>query len=304
MGRDPYNPFIEWGPFTGGTNNLDNAKALSKEFIRHGYNADLDNTGYAWRRPGCGAAVVSGASKYGWSNRAGTLALFVQGTILYCLNEDGTKKALRTGLIAGLPMSYTEVNDRVYYSNNQVIGYVKDFQSFDLATPTKAYKSIMLPGEIIRFYNLRLYTIRGGLIRWSDSGEFNSTDKRRNFKMVPGRVTLFEPVKGGIYMSFAGKTVFAQGLHLEQSEPIPLEAAEAIPYSSENVARFKAGDGTGNDIRWLSAAGLCRGLDGGVFTNISSMKYLMPSNILSGAPLYRESPKGFAQYLCNLTIKA
>ena len=119
--------------------------------------------------------------------------------------------------------------------------------------------------------------------------------------MRAGRVTLFKAVKGGIYLSFSGRTYFAAGAHLFGSDLIPLEDAGAIPYSAENVARFKSDAQAGNDIRWMSTAGVCQGLDGGVFKNLSSKKYIVPSGVVSGATLYREQ-NGYGQYLCNLTL--
>lgn len=295
----------QFGPFTGGIDNRSNEKALAGNFLRTADNVDIDDRGILYDREGCGAATISGAAHSGWNNKAQTMALYVKGAVLYCRNTAGTSAAIRSDLIPGLRMQYVEVNDSVYYTNNQVIGYIRDFKDYALDTPTKNFKRILPPGELIEFYNGRLYTIKGGLARWSDSMEFNSCDYRRNFKMVPGRFTLFKAVQGGIYISFNGCTYFASGPHLGESSLVLLEEHEAVPNSAINVSRVMADDGSGSDIRWVSAnGGVCRGLDNGVFQNLSSKKHVIPSGVFDGAPLYRVHSSGFGQYLCNLTIKA
>jgi hypothetical protein len=308
VGGMPLDP-IQWGAFTGGVDNMPSqltqagVNILPPNFLQQADNFDINNEGFLSVRPGSGAAIVSGSGRHsGYASRDGRTALFVHDSTLYLLNADKTATALRSDLIPGFRMSYAEVNSRIYYTNNQVLAYVENFQNHELVPPTLTFKSTMLPGEMIEHWDGRLYTIKGGLIRWSDSMHFASTDKRRNYKRVPGRVTLFRGVKGGVYISFDGWTYFAQGGRLEKTDLIPLEHAQAIQWSDVNVNRYKSDNEAGNDIRWTSTAGLCRGLDGGVFKNLTSKHYLMPSDIVGAAGFYRESVKGFGQYISALQL--
>lgn len=99
-------------------------------------NVDLDRSGRASRRSGY-ASVRAGAAHSLWAS--GALGLFVAGTQLNRLNADYTASLLRSGLTAGMRMSYVEVSDRVYFSNGVETGIIENgvARSWGLIVPPK-----------------------------------------------------------------------------------------------------------------------------------------------------------------------
>lgn len=84
-------------------------------------NVDLDNSGLPSRRAGT-SLVRAGAAHSLWAQ--GDMCIFASGTSLMRLYPDYSSEVLTTGLTANAPVSYVEVNGRIYWSNGHESGVI------------------------------------------------------------------------------------------------------------------------------------------------------------------------------------
>jgi hypothetical protein len=98
-------------------------------------NIDLDKTGEIRRRWGY-TLSIAGATHSVWANPQETICLFVQGNVLYSLSTDMYQSAIATLQYSG-PVSYEQVNDRVYFSNGVDTGVIEQaaVRSWGVAPP-------------------------------------------------------------------------------------------------------------------------------------------------------------------------
>jgi hypothetical protein len=302
----------QFGPFIG-INNVDDPKDIGNQACTEAENVDFDNQGQGVIRDGYALYAAATAPHSGFGNNAGDLCLFVEGSALKMLNSDATKTTLRTGLIPNVKMSYCEVNNQVYYSNRTVLGYVENKQAKTLPTFAEIlamvtgreydrmdlilkFRQPMRAGDIIRYYNGRLYTVLGGTITFSDPLAFYRTDRTKNTIQVPGRITMFEPVADGFILCWGDGIWFAQG-----GEPKDFVFTKKASYNvkANTTVRVEGGligDGIqGEVLKFGTERGICIAGDGGLFQNLTMKKYVMPTGT-TGAALYRVD-NGIGRYI-------
>jgi hypothetical protein len=84
-------------------------------------NVDLDNSGLPARRAGT-SIKRAGAAHSLWAQ--GDMCIFASGTSLMRLYPDYSSEVLTTGLTANAPVSYVEVNGRIYWGNGHESGVI------------------------------------------------------------------------------------------------------------------------------------------------------------------------------------
>lgn len=294
--------YRQFGPFKG-LNTVDDGRNLTDDDLTQAQNIDFDNVGDVELRPGR-TLKASGDIHSLWPpfEIPISICLFVEGNALKLLNADYTKTTLKTGLTAGLPMSYDFINGQVWYSNGEVIGYVESLTDHSLSTPAEPFKSAMYPGEIIAFYNNRLYAVKGNAVYYSDPMAFGRRDRRNCRLYFQGRITLFKPVTDGVFISFGGKTFFMTGTEPDQFILRNVADYAAITGTAIDVERKLIGEGVqGRTAMWDSEKGVCLGTDGGGFENLTIKRYLMPSDMRRGASIYRKKNNGIGHFICSVS---
>jgi len=289
-----------------GIKDVCDAKETQPPYLREASNVDIDDEGKkVSRRPGFGAAFVAGNYHSLWPQRPtpSGLMLGVTGTTLRIINPGGSTTIIRSDLAPNLTMDYVEVNGQVYYSNGQVLGFVENQADGIFPTISKLGGSRMPAGQIIEFYEERLYTIQGGRATYSEPWDFGRTALRKNILQFPGQITMWKAVKDGIYCSFGTQTVFLQGAQPSQFIIIPVSDYAAV---RGTVVKFDASLVSSNTplqgdaVMWYSDKGPCVGLQGGLMINHGMTKYNSPANLVSGAGIVRKTTKGFYQSLTIL----
>ncbi|MGH9893174.1 MAG: hypothetical protein ACREA0_14530, partial [bacterium] len=106
--------------------NLHRDTELAKESLRNAVNVDISQDGSPRRRPGR-TERIAGDVHSTWSD--GNILLAVVGNTLTKITVNPTTGALtqtvlRSGLAPGVPLTYTEVNGEVYYSNGAITGKI------------------------------------------------------------------------------------------------------------------------------------------------------------------------------------
>jgi len=286
--------------FPRGKNNLaDPARILPSggtSFLAECRDADIDDEFMIHRRGGFGAPVFSGGGIHSlWSN--GDICLFVQGADLKRLNPDYTATTILPVMGSGR-MVYVDVAGTVYLTNGTIIGYLQgdNFQSFP--NPEQTYKSPMVPGHLIEYFNGRLYVARDNEIWFSDPMALMRTDRRRNFKQLSSRITLFSSVEDGIYVSDLEKTYFMGGG--DPGEAVLIDKADypAIPHTAQKIdaARIEDSGLSGSVVLWASKMGICLGAKQGQFKNLTEERFRLQGKPSSGSSMVRKE-KAFYQFV-------
>ena len=190
-----------------------------------------------------------------WSN--GNICLFVQGPDLKRLNPDYTATTVLPG-VGPARMVYVEVAGTVYLTNGTVIGYVREGAFTTFPDPGQTYKTQMIPGHLIEYFNGRLYVARDNEIWFSDPMALGRTDERRNFKQLPSRVTLMSAVDDGIYVSDLERTYFMGGGDPGEAVLIDKTDYPAIPYTAQKIDAARIG-GLGLSGSAVPVSHLCLG---------------------------------------------
>ncbi len=284
-------PMFEIKGIRGKNNVADPARLLpsgGSSFLAECRDADIDDQLMAHRRNGFAEPAYSGAAVHSlWSN--GQICLFIQGPDLKKLNPDYTATTVLSG--AGpARMVYVDVTGTVYLTNGTLIGFIKDGAFNLLPDPQQIYKSPMIPGHLIEYFNGRLYIARDNEIWFSDPMALMRTDMRRNFKQLPSRVTLLSAVEDGIYVSDLQRTYFMGGG--DPGEMALMDKADypAIPYTAHKIdaARIGGLGLSGEGVLWASRMGICLGANGGQFQNLTEEHFRISGEPSSGAAILRK----------------
>jgi hypothetical protein len=289
--------------FRGVNNVADPARVLPSgkgSFLTRGENIDIDNELMASRRDGFGAPFLAGTRIHSlWGN--GETCLFVEDSDLKRLNADYSAAILRPG-VGPAPVDYVEVNGIVYYTNDTVIGFVKEGEDHSFPPTSQTYKVPMVPGRLIEYFHARLYVARKNQIWFSDPVAFGRTDPRRNFKQLPSTVTLLGPVDDGIYVADLEATYFMAGE--DPGKAVLLKKADygAIPGTkitamAENIGGYR---GSGKVCLWASAQGICLGGNEGLFVNLTKDSYHLGGRT-EGAAIFRNRGR-YQQYLFTVWV--
>jgi hypothetical protein len=130
-------PEIKIGKFLG-INNVDPPELCKPGELQIATNVDITDTHQARRRDGY-SSVYSGSPFSVWANKAQTICLFRESTLLKKLSTSYSASTVRTGLNVASWMNYFELNDRIYYSDGIVTGIYDGTtdRSWGLTLPTQ-----------------------------------------------------------------------------------------------------------------------------------------------------------------------
>jgi hypothetical protein len=253
-------------------------------YLSRARNVDIDARNRPKRRPGQ-TLKVTGACHGLFA--AEDICLMVSAGILYRVWPDWTITVLRTG-VTNQQMSYAYVNGIVYYTNPSVIGYVEDGLSATFTEPDVDFKRAPFPGQLIEYYNGRLYIAKGPVQWFTDALAFNRVDTRKNFKQYPTDIAMMRAVDGGMYVSDKEKTYFIDG-DTPTNSKLKIVAPAAIP-GSDIVIK-------GQDVKkaiqgrvafFATKSGVYMGTGNGEAINITSEHYNMPT-IQKGAAIFQSA---------------
>jgi len=155
----------------------------------------------------------------------------------------------------------------------------------------------MPAGHMLAFHQNRLYVAVDNIIYYSEPYNYGITDISKNFIMLPSRVTLMAPEPQGLFVSAKDdKTYYVSG-----QDPAKFSMVEKADYpANENTqARIDLdmfGEGVGGEVWvWASKRGICSGIIGGSFRNLTKGKYAIPTGAV-GSAIFRQKD-GISQYL-------
>lgn len=139
--------------------------------------------------------------------------------------------------------------------------------------------------------NGRVYVAENNYLWYSDPYEFELFRLTMNFIGFTSPVRTFAPVSGGLFVGSDDETVFLKG-----SDPKDFSVEVVAPYGTiagtETLVpphMFGKGETRGQSPAavWMSKQGLCAGLDGGQFMNLTGDRYTLPEGVSHGASLLK-----------------
>jgi hypothetical protein len=289
-----------------GTDNVSDPATLQIRrggsiFLREADNVDIDDENKLHRRGGWNELILSGAVHSAWSDK--NVFLFVQGTNFKRLNKDYTSTVLISPVDPTDPMCYVAVNGIVYFANHSIVGYVREGLPYPFPDPSKIFKQRMIGGQLLEYYNSRLYSAFDSIIYYSDAVVLTRMDRRKNAIPFPGKVTMMKAVDDGIYVSAGGKTVFLGGRDPGKFVQIPITDTAAIEGTAITVEGDSIGKaGTGKSIYWLSEEGIYKGYPGGYAKLMQEGRFSF-TDLVRGVGILKDD-NGYSQYVAVSELEA
>jgi hypothetical protein len=279
--------------YFSGINNVDESVRLIPQQINDSFkttyslleakNVDIDNTFMLASRKGSALKLSGSDIHSGWSN--GKVAFFIDGTTLYKFDWDGvtySSLSLLTGLARGARMSYVEVNDRIYMTNDTYIGYYNNGSMNNLAVPTVNYKMSLPPGKFITYMKGQLFVARGKVLYIADA-LCDHYDIRTGFRVFSNNITMLKSVGDGIYAA-DGNVWFLSAVDSGVLKKSAVLDIDSIPYTDVEIHGKDIGEGVTEDfLIWTSTKGICIGDSKGNVKMPTLGKYNMPSKITGSA---------------------
>ena len=260
-----------------GVNNVDLATRLFPVPINHEYvyplsqavNVEIDNTFGISSRDGY-TEVLSGTSIHSmWSD--GVTCLFVDGETLYQMDSIYEKTSIRS-VSLGPRMSYANCNDRIYYTNNHEIGYVKKGADNPLVDPEREFKSPLPAGKFIEYFRGCLYVAKNNILYISDP-LCDYYDVRTGYRIFAEDLTMLRAVDEGLYVS-DDRVWFIKGKGNDEFERDEAYPVRAISYTDVRVSGKHVDDGLAGDVAmWTSNNGICLGDNSGKVINLTEARY-------------------------------
>lgn len=280
---------MSWVPLlrssTGLNNVVDPARLGADENgvtpLAVAYNVTHDPSGRIGRRRGF---VQKNADDSHSGFCDGGDCLYASSSSLLRLNKDYSREVLRSDLTTGADLSYVQVAGSIYYANGFQRGIVPQGGS-DTAWEAAEYQgpeSRKLyhdppTGHLLAFFDSCILVAKGNVISRSDRFQYGWF---RRYAFVEGkRITMMQPVQGGLFVATASKTFFYEGSNIEQ-----MQRKEVADYGVHEGTNKKAPssllglENFGPEVFvWASPQGLCVGANGGFFKNLTETKLKYPA---------------------------
>lgn len=309
MAGQPYEPpeSIVTGAFTGIKNTV-SAERLQPGELEAAVNVDIDDAGQLRRRRG--RSRISTAPHHSLREIAGR-HLVVRDGMLGTI----TSGYVFTPLVWVGPerLTYTAVGDDIYYSSpdtsGKIIGGVAMPWGNDgagiwvspVTTPTDtlgliAGKQLKAPPRAseIEAYSGRIYLAAGPVLWGTELYLYDHVDKDKNYVLLEHEITMVQAVGDGLYVGTTAQLLFLKGvlskgmaLQVIVNSPVVRGSAVRVPYSKAHPQARQGPVPEGEGPMFMTAAGICLGLDGGTVYNLTQDRMVFPG-AQSAAALYRE----------------
>lgn len=157
-------------------------------------------------------------------------------------------------------------------------------------------------GQIVSYYNGRMYVANGQWLYYSKAFGYELFDLREHLGFA-SNITLVAPVQGGMYIGTESAIYYMSGN--EPQDFVLVEKANygavagTLAYAPAKQVRVAVNAQEETIPMWTSKAGICVGLSGGIFINITQDRYGIESAAV-GAALFRDDGES-SQYIVALS---
>ena len=276
-------------------------------FYREIDNVDIDDSWKAHLRPGRGAPIYNGTYVRSiWANDE--IFLLADGTTFMKHNDDGTMTTLITDIDDTDPVCYVEHTGLVYFSNNSIVGYIdlktglpypfpapylppiktiRNGETVFLDNPALQFKTKMVGGHILEWYNSRLLAANGANLFFSDATVPTMMDRRKNALAFKGRLTMVKAVDDGVYVSDAEAIYYEHGNDIStvtEFKRLDIPAIEGM-----SVMAPIRGKVAKRVVYWMTEKGPYAGYNEGIVKPMQGGLFNI-SGLESGTALIKDGP--------------
>jgi len=244
-------------------------------------NVEIESSGRTGRQSGYNE-LVSGSFKSLCPFDCGGYSLVLQnGSSLVAVDEGGTLLNVRSNLTDAYldyEIASDGVKNYVYYLNGHERGKVYDrtheaWEGLDYVGPDTTKQFDDPPnGHLLTLFNGRMYVADDNVIYASESHDFSKFNMEENYIPFPGRITLLEHMRDGIFVSDVYSTYFLSGGDILRADNsfslLRVGDKSIIPHSGVRCAAENIGlDFSGEVILAWSNFGCYVLAPGGYFKN-------------------------------------
>lgn len=214
--------------------------------------------------------------------------------------------------VTGFPVSHGEsvTHYNIYCTTaNGAVFYLA--YSLPIGTTTYAINTLPSTGHVLRtqFMDMmpagkhlcchgnRLFVARDNVIYYSEPYNYGLTNLFTHFIMMPSDIRMLVSVEDAMYISDSTRTYILTGSEINQSQMQEKANYPALEGTAVRIDQRVFGQEGQNGLvaMWMSEAGLCAGLQGGSFRNLTESKYVPKVGDLATA-LFRQQD-GKNQYI-------
>jgi hypothetical protein len=152
------------------------------------------------------------------------------------------------------------------------------------------------PGSILSQYKGRILVAQGNILFRSEPLSYELFDYLNGYNIFDAPIQVVGPVDDGVFLGTTKQVLFLNGHDPDKWRPIVVAEYGAVfgTLSTLNLETVK-GEGQGKGVMFTTTQGMCLGVDGGKFKNLTKEAFVMqPASYGSG--LYRQE-RGANQYL-------
>lgn len=307
---------ISFGAFSGIKNTVTRER-LKPDELEIAKNVDIDDVGQLHRRRGYTRVSVGDYhSLFTASNGA---VYGVKDGTLGRINPDYSFQSIATG-VGNRPLAYAQVDDTVYFSSEITSGkfsrttlvpapwgalaadrmWLSPVVNPTPTLPPIKGKTLKRPplATALTTYNGRIYLADGKTVWATELYLYDWVDAVKGFLPFEADVTLLAAVTDGFYVGTTGGVYFQSGIFNELRR-VDVMNSGALPGSAVTLPPHLIPDQYANNtksaILMLTQQGLCLGLDGGNFINLTQTRVVFPQAIRVNS-LFR-SQDGVNQYI-------
>ncbi len=241
-------------------------------------NVEHDQTGRISRRKGFEATARTESAHSLFSY--GDVCLYVSDSDFYMLTPGYGRKHLRV-VTAGAKMRYVHVAGQIYYANGNETGRVDvnlknswTWVKGDYVGPETTRQLSDPPiGTILAHYNARIFVVQGKTVWYSEPFAHGAFDLAKNHFGFEENITMFRPVKDGIWVGTEKHIVFLVGGTPREFRRAWVAEYGVIEGTDDWVNMQKLpGEMIGLGAIWTSNEGICVGSPEGQFSNLTQDK--------------------------------
>lgn len=264
-------PLIEYKNFRGIDNLTTDDMRLDPGYVRIANNVDIDDARMAHRRNGVLREILSGSWKSLWQKD--DLCFGVKNGILTKINSDWTETTILSN-VGTSRMNFVPIDSRIFFSNLSVVGYILAGVSYEFPEPDRPQRQKMVGGEIIEYYEGRLYAVRGNFVPFSIAYSPMEMDEEKNYIALNGPINMFHAVFDGIWVSEKDGVSFHQGHDFHDFVYTKILDEPAIKGSAISIDGITQRDGSlGRCVVFSTEIGIYMGYPGGVLKDLTKGHY-------------------------------
>jgi hypothetical protein len=188
--------------------------------------------------------------------------------------------------VTGIRVYRTEANGDVFY---RVADIPKGLPSYLLGTTDvgrqadNQFLERLDPGQIVRYWNGRVLVARGSTLLYSQPMRYGLFDRRHDFAQFPHRITLMQPVEGGVFVGTKAGVSFLAGGEPAAWVVKPTGGQPPIAGTGTSVdADQLGGDARGRLALWVARNGFVLGTPDGAILEPQKDRIRIPPEQWNG----------------------